>query len=161
MFNACARHSLLVLAIAGATACTGVKRQNRRVPEEFHALTLTDDPLDRNALLGRAWVISAWRPGCVPCMRQLKVLDGVKARVEGVGFVALSLDPDEDAVIDAAAHAEVDSALAIAETESAALLGLTELPSTVFIDPQATLVATVSQECDAATVERWARAAQR
>jgi thiol-disulfide isomerase/thioredoxin len=156
-----ARHSLIVLAVLAAAGCNGgVKRQHRRVPDAFHALTLTDDPLDRSTLVGRPWVISAWRPGCEPCMRQLKTLDAVKQRVDGVSFVALSLEDDEDAILEAAGRAEVDSALAVAEAASAASLGLKQLPSTVFIDADATVLAQVAGECDDATVEQWARAAR-
>jgi len=155
-----ARHSLCLLVLAGAAGCDGVKRQHRAVPEAFHAVTLTDDPLDRATLTGRPWVISAWRPGCGACMRQLRSLDAAKARVEGVSFVALSVETDEDAVVDAAGRAEVDSVLAVAEADSAAALGLKALPSTVFIDAQANVVAQVVGECDAATVEQWARALQ-
>ncbi len=153
-------HSLLGVLLAVA-ACDSVKHPNKPVPDEFHALTLTDDPLDRTTLEGRPWVISVWRPGCIACMRQLKAVDAVKQRLQMplLGFVALSLEADEDTVLEAASRAEVDSALAISTGEAMGPLGLRQLPSTLFIDAKGVIVASCNGECDEATVEKWARVA--
>jgi hypothetical protein len=153
-------HSLLGVLVALA-ACDSIKHPNTPVPDTFHAMTLTDDPLDRSALEGRPWVISVWRPGCNACMRQLKAIDAVKQRLQMpvLGFVALSLDTDEDAVLEAASRAEVDSALAIAVGETMGPLGLRQLPSTVFIDAKGVIVASCNGECDETAIEKWARVA--
>lgn len=147
---------LLLLVVALAAACDGAKKQNRALPEDFKAITLTDDLLDRSTLAGQPWVISVWRPGCAPCLRQLATLDKMKARhaAERVGFVALSLETDEQLIFDAAAKAEIDSTLAWGE-EVMGPLGLRQVPSTVFLDSSAVIVASVSGEHDEATLEKW------
>jgi thiol-disulfide isomerase/thioredoxin len=153
------RRELWLLLVALA-ACDGGKKVHKAVPEEFRAITLTDDVLDRGSLAGRPWVISVWRPECAPCMRQLATLDAMKKKYEpkGVGFVALSLETDEDKIFEAAAHAEVDSQLAYGE-EVMGPLGLKTLPSTVFIDSDATIVASLTGEGDAAAIEKWLKVA--
>lgn len=147
----------LLLAVAMlACACEGVKKQNRPLPEDFHAVTLTDQLLDRSTLAGQPWVISVWRPGCAPCMRQLQVLDKVKAKNASrqIGFVALSLETDEQAIFEAAGKAEIDSTLAWGE-EVMGPLGLRSVPSTVFLDSSAVIVASFNGERDEATIEKW------
>lgn len=162
MFSA--RRTLERLALCAACAllsCESGKKVNRPVPEAFRAFTLTDDPIDRQTLEGRPWVMSVWRPGCAPCMRQLKALDAVKARyqAQGIGFIALSLDPDEGKIFEAAAKAEVDSTLAWAEGEVMGPLGLKEVPSTVFIDADTVIVAQTTGEQSAETLEKWLKVA--
>ena len=150
------RGSELLLVVLLAGACDGAKKQNRPLPEEFKAVTLTDDLLDRGTLAGQPWVISVWRPDCPPCLRQLATLDKVKAKhaAQRVGFVALSLDTDERRIFDAAARAEIDSTLAWGD-EVMGPLGLKEVPSTVFLDSSAVIVASVGGEHDEATLEKW------
>lgn len=138
------------------SACESAKRQNRPLPESFRAVTLTDDLIDRSTLAGQPWVISVWRPDCKACLRQLQVLDGLKAKhaARRVGFVALSLETDEEAIIAAAEKAEIDSTIAYSD-EVMGPLGLKSLPSTVFLDASAVIVASLNGEGDAATLEKW------
>jgi hypothetical protein len=153
---------LVSAVVLTLTACHGSgERLSRPVPDTFRAVTLTDDTLERHTLAGRAWVMTTWRAGCEKCLTQLKVLDTVKGRVDGVSFVALSIDTDEDAVIDAAGHAEIDSTLAIGGADAERALGLHVLPTTVVIDEDATVIAKLEGEHDAAAIEKWARAARR
>jgi thiol-disulfide isomerase/thioredoxin len=148
--------SIVIAALALALfACDDAKRQNRALPEDFRAITFTDDVLDRAALTGKPWVISVWRPGCAPCMRQLASLDQVKARHAGVGFLALSLEPDEDKIFDAAGRAEVDSTLAWSDGDVMVALALKSVPSTVFLDRNATIVASVAGEHGEDALEKW------
>ncbi|MBL8957228.1 MAG: TlpA family protein disulfide reductase [Myxococcaceae bacterium] len=151
-----ALRNLVVATAVFATACDGTKRQNRPLPEAFRAVTLTDDLLDHQTLKGQAWVISVWRPDCAPCLRQLRVLDTLKAKhaAQAVGFVALSLETDEALVYAAAEKAEIDSTLAYSD-EVMGPLGLKTLPSTVFLDASATIVASLAGEGDEATLEKW------
>jgi hypothetical protein len=88
-------------------------------------------------------------------MRQLVQLDALKKAHEkkSIGFVALSLEAEETDVFDAAARAEVDSTLAVSAGEAMGPLGLREIPSTVFIDARATIVAIAAGEHDAASLE--------
>jgi hypothetical protein len=150
------------LLIAGlvVAGCDGAKRQNRPVPETFRAVTLTDDLLDRSTLAGQPWVISVWRPDCEACLRQLHTLDALKTKhaAQRVGFLALSLETDEAAIFRAAAKAEIDSTLAYGD-EVMGPLGLKSLPSTVFLDASATIVASVNGERDEATLEKWLQVA--
>src|SRR5204863_366203 len=74
----------------------------------------------------------------------------------GLGLVALSLQADEDAVMEAAGRAEVDSTLAIASGEAMGPLGLREIPATVFIDDHSTIIAAATGEHDAAALSRLA-----
>lgn len=151
----------LVFALLAAAACDGGRKVHRPLPEDFRAFTLTDDVLDRSSFDGRPWVISVWRPECAPCMRQLAALDAVKRRHQrdGTGFIALSVETDEEKIFEAAAHAEVDSTLAWAN-EVMGPLGLKTLPSTVFVDQHLTIVAALSGESDAAAVEKWLEVAR-
>lgn len=149
-----------LLPVALLLGCDGGKRQNRPLPEAFRAVTLTDELLDRSTLAGQPWVISVWRPDCPPCLRQLHTLDAVKAKhaTQRMGFVALSLDTDEVAIFAAAEKAEIDSTLAYSD-EVMGPLGLKSLPSTVFLDASATIVASVAGERDEATLEKWLQVA--
>jgi hypothetical protein len=158
------RHSVglaLACVLLCSSGCNRVRQPNTPLPDTFRAVTFTDDALDRSTLEGRPWVISVWRPGCKSCMRQLKVLDALKARFRsrGIGFLALSLEADEADVFDAAAHAEVDSTLAVAQGEAMGPLGLKEVPSTVLLDERATIVATLTGLHDEAELERWIKVA--
>ena len=81
-----------------------------------------------------------------------------KYEPKGVGFVALSVETDEAKIFEAAAHAEIDSQLAYGE-EVMGPLGVKTLPSTVFIDGEATIVARLSGEGDEAAVEKWIKVA--
>jgi hypothetical protein len=72
--------------------------------------------------------------------------------------VALSLDTDEAAIFAAAEKAEIDSTLAYSD-EVMGPLGLKTLPSTVFLDASATIVASVTGERDEATLEKWLQVA--
>ncbi len=148
--------SLTLTSLVVLAGCESAKRQNRPVPESFRAVTLTDDLLDRSTLAGQPWVISVWRPDCQACLRQLAVLDTLKAKhaAQNVGFVALSLDTDEDAIFAAAEKAEIDSTLAYSD-EVMGPLGLKSLPSTVFLDASAVIVASLTGEGDEATLEQW------
>lgn len=150
------RGSELLLVLLAVSACDGAKKQNRPLPDDFKAITLTDDLLDRTTLAGQPWVISIWRPDCAPCLRQLATLDKVKAKhaAQRMGFVALSLETDEQLIFDAAAKAEIDSTLAWGD-EVMGPLGLKQVPSTVFLDSSAVIVASVNGEHDEATLEKW------
>jgi hypothetical protein len=154
---------MLVLVVAAApVACDGGRKLHHPLPEEFRAFTLTDDVLDRKALEGRPWVITVWRPDCAPCMRQLGALDRVKRRwaPKGVGFIALSLETDEAKIFEAAAKAEVDSTLAYGDAVMTQL-ALRELPSTAFVDREATIVASLTGEGDEHALEKWLEVAVR
>jgi hypothetical protein len=51
---------LLLFALA---ACEHYERPNRPLPEDFSAVTLAGQTLDRDALRGRPWVVNVWLPG--------------------------------------------------------------------------------------------------
>ena len=101
-----------------------------------------------------------WRPNCQPCLKQLRVLDALKVKhaSQNVGFVALSLETDEALIYAAAEKAEIDSTLAYSD-EVMGPLGLKSLPSTVFLDASAVIVASLNGEGDEATLEKWLQVA--
>jgi hypothetical protein len=76
----------------------------------------------------------------------LPELEAVRREFEplGVGFIALSLERDEAKVRRAVAELGVTMTVATVTGEVLAPLGVGEVPSTVFIDADGTLVAAAS-----------------
>ena len=147
--------SLCVVAIFG---CGKVQKPNRPLPVEFRAVTLTSDVIDRGELLGRPWVITVWRPNCALCLKQLTQMEALKASLGNgpVGFLALSLDDDEDRVIEAAGRLELNATIAIARSDTMGPLGLSQLPGCAFLNADGTIVAAASGEQSDSTLAKWA-----
>lgn len=141
------------------SGCERVQRPNRPLAESFQALTLTGDVLDRDELSGRPWVVTVWRPDCAPCLKQLTQVRALKQRIgsSSLGYLALSLDDDEDHVFAAAARLEPEGTVALAKSETMGPLSLSQLPATAFLDASATVVAAASGEQTDETLEKWAR----
>ncbi len=60
---------------------------------------------------------------------------------KGVAFLALSLEPDEQEVLEAANRLGLEMPVAIVEGEVLGPLGVNQVPSTVFVDREGTIVA--------------------
>jgi hypothetical protein len=82
------------------------------------------------------------------CARELPELDAVRGKYQeqGVSFLALSLEPDEQVVLDAARKLSIEMPVAIAQGEVLGPLGVNQVPSTVFIDRDGTIVAAANGE---------------
>ena len=76
----------------------------------------------------------------------------------GVGFLALSLEPDRAAVRRAALQLGIQMRVATAASESLGPLGVNSVPSTVFLDRDATIVAAVTGVRSQGFFERRVRA---
>ncbi len=76
---------------------------------------------------------------------------------EGVGFLALSLEPDEALVRAAAAKYGLGMDVAIARGEVLAPLGVRAVPSTVFVSKDGVIVAAASGARDEAYFEERVR----
>jgi hypothetical protein len=78
----------------------------------------------------------------------LPELEALRREYEGRGvrFLALSLEPDEQLVIDAARKLGLDMQVAIARGETLGPLNVNQLPSTVFVSKEGTIVAAASGE---------------
>ncbi len=89
-------------------------------------------------------------------MPELEALHG-RFRSEGVSFLALSLEPDEQRVLEAAQRLSIEMPVAVAEGEVLGPLGVNQVPSTVFIDREGTIVAAASGERKRAFLEKRVR----
>jgi thioredoxin-like negative regulator of GroEL len=76
----------------------------------------------------------------------------------GVGFLALSLEPDERLVREAAARLGIGMAVATTRDEVLAPLGVRAVPSTVFVAADGTVVAAATGARSEAFFERRVRA---
>lgn len=63
---------------------------------------------------------------------------------QAIGFLALSLDPDPKAVREAAQALGIQMSIATAEGEVLGPLGVNQVPSTVFLNAEGTIVAAAS-----------------
>lgn len=61
-----------------------------------------------------------------------------------VGFLALSLEPDEQEVLEAARAWNLDMQVAVARGEVLGPLGVSRVPSTVYVSEEGTIVAAAS-----------------
>ncbi|MHB8872329.1 MAG: TlpA family protein disulfide reductase [Myxococcaceae bacterium] len=77
---------------------------------------------------------------------------------QGVGFLALSLEPDAEVVAAAAARFGVTMKVAVAEDEVLGPFGVNQVPSTIFIDRDGLIVAAASGERSRAFLERRVKA---
>lgn len=75
----------------------------------------------------------------------------------GVGFIALSLEPDEARVRKAVRELGLDMTVATTTGEVLAPLGVREVPSTVFVDAEGTLRVAASGPRSAKFLEARAR----
>lgn len=76
---------------------------------------------------------------------------------QGIGFLALSLEPDEALVVDAAHALNLEMKIAIARSEALAPLGVNQVPSTVFVRKDGILNAVGSGPKELAWLERRVR----
>ena len=61
-----------------------------------------------------------------------------------MGFLALSLEQDDSIVLDAARKLDIKMKVALAQSEVLAPFSVSQVPSTVFLDKDGTLVAAAS-----------------
>lgn len=77
---------------------------------------------------------------------------------QGVGFLALSLEPDAQVVGAAAVRLGVRMKVAVADGEVLGPFGVNQVPSTIFVDRTGTIVAAASGERSRAFIERRVKA---
>ncbi|HZH02918.1 MAG TPA: TlpA disulfide reductase family protein [Myxococcaceae bacterium] len=140
--------------------CDHYARPNEPLPESFEAQTLDGQPLHRGSFVGKPWVIALWVPGCGTCARELPELEAVRHVLEGrgVGFLALSLEPDAELVRRGAEALGLKMTVATTEGEVLAPLFVNQVPSTVFLDAFGRVVAAASGARGRAFLERRTRA---
>ncbi|MGA9520553.1 MAG: TlpA disulfide reductase family protein [Myxococcaceae bacterium] len=142
---------LLALASLLLTAgCEYYEKPFKPIPDSFEITTLDGTVLRRSDLLGKPWVINIWVPGCSICVREFPGLEAVRREYEpkGVGFLAVSIEPDEALVRAAAAKIGLGQTVAISENETLGPLSVNQVPSTVFVNAEGVIVAAASGERD-------------
>ncbi len=77
---------------------------------------------------------------------------------KGVGFLAVSIEPDEALVRAAAAKLGIQLTVAISESETLGPLAVNQVPSTVFVNEEGVIVAAASGERDRKFLEKRTRA---
>ena len=77
---------------------------------------------------------------------------------QGIGFLALSLEPNVDLVRQAAARLGIQMRVATASGETLGPMAVASVPSTVFLDRDGIIVAAVTGERSRAFFERRVRA---
>ncbi len=76
---------------------------------------------------------------------------------KGVGFLALSLEPDKAEVLEASHQLNLEMKIAIAKSEALAPLGVNQVPSTVFVRKDGIINAVGSGEKAPQWLERRVR----
>jgi thioredoxin-like negative regulator of GroEL len=135
--------SLLLLTLAG---CEHYERPQQPLASTFQVTTLDGARMDRASFAGTPWVIAIWVPGCSSCNKELPLLEALRREYEplGVGFLALSIEPDEKVVEAAARKLGLAMTVATTRDEVLAPLRVNAVPSTVFVDASGTIVAAAS-----------------
>lgn len=77
---------------------------------------------------------------------------------QGVGFLAVSIEPDRDLVRGAIPKLGIRMPVAISENETLGPLSVREVPSTVFVNEEGVIVAAVNGARDRAFFERRVKA---
>lgn len=92
------------------------------------------------------------------CARELPELDAVRREHQAAArFVAVSLEPDEKEVRDAADRMGLEMQIAFAEGEVLGPLGVNQVPSVAFIDSEGVVVAAASGERSRSFLEKRVR----
>jgi thiol-disulfide isomerase/thioredoxin len=138
--------SLGVIAIlVGVAGCDVYGTPDRPLPD-IKATMLDGRSMPADMFEGKPWVINVWVPGCTLCAREFPDLEAVRKEWEprGVGFLALSLHPDDMDVKQAAQRVGIGMTVAIARDQVLAALGVAAVPSTVFVSAEGRIVATAN-----------------
>lgn len=140
---------VLLACLLALVGCERADRPERPLPQGFRAQRLDGSTVDADSLRGRPWVIAIWVPGCHVCARELPELEKLRREYEpqGVGFLSLSVDADADKAR-AFLHrlGLPDGTLALADGEVLAPLNVRDVPSTVWLDARALIVAAATGE---------------
>ncbi|MFL5318331.1 MAG: TlpA disulfide reductase family protein [Myxococcaceae bacterium] len=94
------------------------------------------------------------------CARELPELEKVRAEYQpkGVSFLALSMEPDTDAVTKAAAKLNIQMPVATTRQEVLDPLGAKRVPATVWIDSSGKIVTAASGERSLSFLEKQTEA---
>ena len=126
---------IVFIALLTLCGCEYVERPHRGLPEHFEARTLAGQTIDRDTLKGHPWAVVLWVPDCGPCQRELPQMESLhqKWSEQGVRFLALSLEPDQQQVEQAARDFDLTMQVAIAKSEVLGPFGVNQVPSVAFL----------------------------
>ena len=129
------RFFTLVCLIATLGGCDSYQRPDRPLPEGFELALLDGQKIGEGDLRAGSWVLSLWVPGCSGCVHELAELEAIRTSHEshGVGFLAVSLEPDPALVHVAMERLGILMPVAVAKGELLAPLSVNQVPSTVFV----------------------------
>ena len=146
---------LLALA-AGGGGCEWADHPGRPVPASTEWRLLDGGTLRAEDLRGRPWVISLWVPGCHVCAREAPLLEALRREFapRGVGFLALSLEPDESLVREGARRLGLQLPLAVTRDEVLGPLGVRAVPSVAWVDASGTVRTAATGERSLAFLRR-------
>ncbi|MBM4380439.1 MAG: TlpA family protein disulfide reductase [Deltaproteobacteria bacterium] len=123
----------LVACLAG---CEWADHPDLPLPASTEWHLLDGGTLRARDLHGRPWVIALWVPGCHVCQREAPHLEALRREYApaGVGFLALSLEPDEALVREGARKMGLGLPLAVTREETLGPLGVGAVPSVAWVD---------------------------
>lgn len=132
-----------VTSLFALFACDVVTRVERPLPEDFSATLLSGEVIDRTYFEGRPWLVNVWVPGCGICAREFAAIEATRAGFEakGVGYLALSMEADDEPVRTAAKRIGIAFPVAIMKGPVLDALDLRTVPATFFLDARTNLVA--------------------
>ncbi len=149
---------LLLSALVALSACERITPLNRPFPKVV-ATTLDGREIRPESLTGKPWVINLWVPGCSICKGEFPALEAARKVWEpkGVGFLAISLEPDVQTVSEAALRLGLE--MTVATTHDALLdaTGARGVPATLFVTAQGRLIGAATGARDQAFFERQAK----
>lgn len=134
-----------------------VSEVHRPLPE-LPISTLQGAPIVRSSFQGKPWVISIWAPDCSSCIDQIPALVAAQADYQdkGVGFLAISVVTNKDAVRAAADRAHFTYAQSITTDDLLGAVGAKTVPTTLFVSAEGEIVAMAEGAHPAEVYQTWA-----
>lgn len=145
---------LLAILLSG---CDRVSARDLPFPD-LKASTLTGEPLPRAHFAGKPWIINVWVPGCSGCTAEFPALDAARAVWEprGVGFLAVSIEPDRALVEAAVERLGIQTKVATSREALLTAAGATGVPSTLMVSADGRLIGVATGARSQAFFERQA-----
>lgn len=159
------RKPLAVAVLSGSAAwgigALSITQQQETFPTlpPIALTTLTGDSLNLQTLNDRPLVVNLWATWCLPCRREMPVLEAAQQRDEQVRYVFINQAESAGQIADYLADEglQLDNVLLDASAVSGRLLNTRGLPSTYFFDADGNMIDVHVGELSRATLSQQLR----